>query len=86
MSLLGDRPSLGIVYLRGRSIADGCPPDIRCYGHAADDVAFLENGMTRFLEALDKKELLSALSGWAVRLRKNTKLLDMYRTYEKSGT
>ena len=66
-SVLGDRPCVGmvggVVYVRG-PIADDCPPDIRCYGLDADDVAFLEKGMARFLEAVGKSELLAELSDW----------------------
>ena len=66
-SVLGERPCVGmvggVVYVRG-PISDDCPSDIRCYGLDADDVAFLEQGMARFLDAVEKPELLSELSDW----------------------
>lgn len=66
-SVLGERPCVGmvggVVYVRG-PISDDYPEDIRCLPLDADDVAFLAKGMTRFLAAVEKEELLTELSDW----------------------
>lgn len=65
-SVLGDRPCVGMVggtvYFRGP--AGELPQDVRCLPLDADDIAFLDNGLEAFLEAVDKPRLRGELSAW----------------------
>ena len=66
-SVLGERPCVGMVggtvYFHGKS--HNHPDDIILSALNADDIAFLENGMDDFLNAIDKPQLRSELCDWS---------------------
>lgn len=63
---LGERPCVGmvggVVYVRGA--VPELPPGVRGLPLEAADMAWLASGMARFLAAVERPELLEALSRW----------------------
>ncbi len=65
-SVLGDRACVGmvggVVYFRGQ--ASGYASDIKLQELEAEDIAFLEGGMDKFLDSIGRPELKAELSVW----------------------